>query len=290
MSNLQAWNSDPNASGSRTWPNEEIEQSIDLRVDGIPNDETYKDEQYMQRIAEQVQKLVTTKENFKDDSLERELFTRQFTPREGPKVTLRSTCVHRSSNALRLPRETERKLQIWDPNPIPSESRIWPNEEFEQSVDLRADGIPNDETNKDEQYMQRIAEQVQKLVNTERILKEDSPRDNILSEKTAKKIHEAGNCGLHEVQQRTDKVQCQRCYSYIEAGFQVCPCAGKLDMSEEMLSSIRQNFKQLIADASMTFQKTRGAKHGVQPWQKKASLHWQRVYENVKALFSLSQR
>ena len=35
-SNLQAWNSDPNASGSRTWPKEEIEQSIDLRVDGIP--------------------------------------------------------------------------------------------------------------------------------------------------------------------------------------------------------------------------------------------------------------
>ena len=55
-SNLQAWNSDSNASESRTWPMEEIEQSIDLRVDGIPNDETFKDEQYMQRIAEQVQK------------------------------------------------------------------------------------------------------------------------------------------------------------------------------------------------------------------------------------------
>ena len=60
-SNLQAWNSDPNASGSCTWPKDEIEQSVDLRVDGIPNDETYKDEQYMQRIAEQVQKLVTGK-------------------------------------------------------------------------------------------------------------------------------------------------------------------------------------------------------------------------------------
>ena len=61
-SNLQARNSDPNASGSRTWPKEEIEQSIDLRVDSIPNDETYADEQYMQRVAEHVQKLVTTKE------------------------------------------------------------------------------------------------------------------------------------------------------------------------------------------------------------------------------------
>ena len=66
-SHLQAWNSDPNASGSRNWPKEDIKQSIDLRVDGIPNDETYKDEQYMQRIAEQVQKLVTTKDFFKKD-------------------------------------------------------------------------------------------------------------------------------------------------------------------------------------------------------------------------------
>ena len=39
-------------------------------------------------------------------------------------------------------------------------------------------------------------------------------------------------------------------------------------MSEEMLSSIRQKFKQLIADIYMTFQGTRGAKHGVQPWKK----------------------
>ena len=60
--NLQTWNSDPTASGSRSWPKEGTEQSFDLRVDGIPNDETYKDEQYMQRIAEQVQKPVTTKD------------------------------------------------------------------------------------------------------------------------------------------------------------------------------------------------------------------------------------
>ena len=66
-SNLQAWNSDPNATGSGTWTKEEIEQSIDLRVGDIPSDETYTDEQYMQRIAEQVQKLMTAKE-IKDDS------------------------------------------------------------------------------------------------------------------------------------------------------------------------------------------------------------------------------
>ena len=39
-----------------------MEQSIDLRVDGITNDETNKDEQYMQIIEEQVPKLVTLKE------------------------------------------------------------------------------------------------------------------------------------------------------------------------------------------------------------------------------------
>ena len=105
------------------------------------------------------------------ESGKRELFARQLTPREGPE----QTWFHRSSNALRLPRETERKLQVWESNPIPSESRTWPKEEFEQSVDLQDDGIPNDEIYKDEQYMQRIAEQVQKLVNTERILKEDPP-------------------------------------------------------------------------------------------------------------------
>ena len=39
-------------------------------------------------------------------------------------------------------------------------------------------------------------------------------------------------------------------------------------MSEEMLSGIGQKIKQLIADAYITFQGTRGARHGIQPWQK----------------------
>ena len=115
------------------------------------------------------------------------MFSTQLTPREGSKVTLREKLVHKSSNALRLLWETETKLPIWDSNLIPSESRIWPKEESEQSVDHRVDGIPDDETYKDEQYMQRIAEQYQKLVNTERIPKEDPLGDNILSEKAAKR-------------------------------------------------------------------------------------------------------
>ena len=65
-----------------------------------------------------------------------------------------------------MPRETESKLQTWNSNPNWSGSRNWPAErEFEQSIDLRVDGIPDDETYKDEQYMQRIAEQVQKTCN-----------------------------------------------------------------------------------------------------------------------------
>ena len=86
-----------------------------------------------------------------------------------------------------MPRETESNLQAGNPDPNASGSRTWPKEEIEQSIDLRVDGIPNDETYKDEQYMQRIAEQVQKLVTTKEILKDDSPKDNILSEQSVKK-------------------------------------------------------------------------------------------------------
>ena len=51
---LKTGNFDPNSSGSRNWSKEKFEQSIDLRVDGISYDETYKDEQYMHKITEQV--------------------------------------------------------------------------------------------------------------------------------------------------------------------------------------------------------------------------------------------
>ena len=86
------------------------------------------------------------------------------------------------------------KLQTWNSNPTSSGSRNWPKGESEQSVALRVDGIPNDETYKDEQYMRRIAKQFQKLVTTERILKDDSPKDNIQTEWAAKKIYEAASC------------------------------------------------------------------------------------------------
>ena len=105
------------------------------------------------------------------ESGKRELFARQLTLREGPRVTHRDTWVHTSSDVLRQLGETESQLQMWDSNTIPSESRSWLDEESEQSVGLRLNGIPNDEIYKDKQCMQRIAEQVQTLVNTERIFK-----------------------------------------------------------------------------------------------------------------------
>ena len=130
----------------------------------------------------------------------------------------------------------ESNLQAWNLVPNASGSRTWPKEEIEQSVDLSVDGISHDETYKDKQYMQRIAEQVQKLVTAKEILKYHSLKDNILSEQAVKKIHEVGNCEL----------QSQRCYSYIEAGFQVCPCGGQLNMSEEMFSASYKIFSNSL--------------------------------------------
>ena len=77
------------------------------------------------------------------------------------------------------------------------------------------------------------------------------------------KLFEADNCGLHEVQQRTVKVQCQ----HVESRFQVCPCGGKLDMTDDMRSRTRRKFRELIENSyCMPFQKKRGSKH-VLPFQ-----------------------
>ena len=92
------------------------------------------------------------------ESVKRELFVRQLTPPERPTVTLRPPWVHTRSNTVSMPRETESNLQAWNSDPNASGSRTWPKEKIEQTDDLTVDGIPNDETCKDEQYMQRIAE------------------------------------------------------------------------------------------------------------------------------------
>ena len=78
------------------------------------------------------------------ESGKRELFARQLTPREPPKVTLRPSWVHARSNTASMPRETDSTLQAWNSDPNASGSRTWPKEKIEQSIGLRVDGIPND--------------------------------------------------------------------------------------------------------------------------------------------------
>ena len=64
-------------------------------------------------------------------------------------------------------------------------------------MDLRVNGIPSDEIREDNQYMQSITKQVERLVDTEKSLQEEPLENNILSEEAAMKIYEADNCGLH---------------------------------------------------------------------------------------------
>ena len=59
----------------------------------------------------------------------RELFARQLTPRERPKVTLGPSWIYDRSNTVSMPRETESNLQAWNSNPKSSERRKCPNEE-----------------------------------------------------------------------------------------------------------------------------------------------------------------
>ena len=61
----------------------------------------------------------------------REVFAKTTYASKGPEVTLRPSWVHARSNTASMPRETESKLQMWDFDPIPSESRNWPNEELQ---------------------------------------------------------------------------------------------------------------------------------------------------------------
>ena len=163
-------------------------------------------------------------------------------------------------------RETESNLQAWNSGPNASGSRTWPKYVIEPICWSQCRRHP-----------QRRDLQGRTVHAKNRRTSPTTCDYNFFKTthlwttfwwEAVKKIHEAGNCELHEIRRRTDKVQCQRCQSYIKAGFQVCPCGGHLNMSEEMLSSIGQTSKQLIADACMTFEGTRGARHGVQPWQK----------------------
>ena len=171
------------------------------------------------------------------ESGKRELFVRQLILRKGPKVTL---SIIGSCEIQRFARASGNREQVAD-------VELQPN--FIRESQLAERGIRTicwfqSRRHPQRRHLQGRAEHANNCRISSKNCKIrrdflDSPK-----ERAAKKIHAAGNCELYEVQQRTAKVQRQRCYSYIEAGFQVCPCGGKLKMSEEMLSSIKQKLKQ----------------------------------------------
>ena len=136
------------------------------------------------------------------ESGKREFFARQLTPRERPKVTLRPSWVHTRSNTVGMPLETESDLHAWNSDPNASGSRIRPKKKVEQSIDLRIDGTPQ---RRNLHGRAVHAKQVQKLETTKEFFKDDSPKDNILSEKAAKKFHEAGNCELQKFSKEPTK-------------------------------------------------------------------------------------
>ena len=85
---------------------------------------------------------------------------------KGPEVTLRNIWDDQElRHFCAILGKSRAKLQMWDFNPIPSESRSWPN------VDLQARAVQQRKSHHD---------------------------DNILSEKAAKKSHDASNCELHK--------------------------------------------------------------------------------------------
>ena len=50
---------------------------------------------------------------------------------EGPKLTFRNTWAHRTPTFVSMPPGTESNMQTWNFDPIPSESRNWPDEELQ---------------------------------------------------------------------------------------------------------------------------------------------------------------
>ena len=115
--------------------------------------------------------------------------------------------------------------------------------------------------------MQRIAEQFQKQVNTERFLLEDSPKNKKKWEgreenSWSKQLRVAWSSAKNWQSKMSVLLFIHR--SWIS----FCPCGRKLNLSEEMLPAKDKHFKQLVEDAYMTFRGSRRVKHGAQPWQK----------------------
>ena len=74
------------------------------------------------------------------------------------------------------------------------------------------------------QYMQSITEHIENTCGRRDKISKKIHSRNMLGKEAAMEFYEACNCELHEVQQRTVKVQCTSCQPYVEAGFQACLC------------------------------------------------------------------
>ena len=98
-----------------------------------------------------------------------------------------------------MPRETESNLQVWNSDPNASGSRTWLKEE--KSTASRTKKLTR--TNR----TCKESKKKPKTCDCDRGVKDNPPKHN--------------RKDRDEIQGRNNKVECQRCYSYTAAGFQV---------------------------------------------------------------------
>ena len=91
------------------------------------------------------------------------------------------------------------------------------NEVIQSSeIDLRVDGISQEEIYSDKQHMDEVKKQVEKLQDEPKSQSthKDLQKENLLSEETSFKILEMGNIEHHEVRQRTRHRSARSVISY----------------------------------------------------------------------------
>ena len=190
----------------------------------------------------------------------RELFPRQLTPRPGPKVTFRNTWVKSDSSTSNQLGETDACRIVLKPNPAYSESSSWANQNGEQNnatqlttglgkpeaddqtilqIDLRVNAVPNDEIYKDEQYMQSITKQIEKLAES---LQEEPLKINILVKKPRWKFMKQAIASCTKFNKEPSKYNVSVAKLTWKLDSKYVHAGGKLDMTEDMLSRIRRNF------------------------------------------------
>ena len=100
-------------------------------------------------------------------------------------VTLRPSWVHTRSNTVSMPRERRVICRPGTLTRMLQGVALGRRRKSNSPLISESTASPATKLYTDEQYMQRIAEQVQKLVTAKEI-KDDSPKDNLLSEKAVR--------------------------------------------------------------------------------------------------------